>query len=202
MVIGVFLFIVLKYLAPVFGILAGKKRQLYDDKNPDINKRMRTLMIANAKRQKPPHFMEVILQGDSKKLDLRVGKVNGLCEDRRVMNISYKPSFISRSRLFLVPNELIKTSSLNKKLTVRANGIKTVSMGLIDVPVITEDDADKQEKIRTIINDYWQYLLEEEKSYMLPERTMHNVMTAPGSTKLDKSLLLQAEREYETEEDI
>ena len=159
-------------------------------------------MIANAKRQKPPHYMEVILQGDSKKLDLRVGKVNGLCEDRRVMNISYKPSFISRSRLFLVPNELIKTSSLNKKLTVRANGIKTVSMGLIDVPVITEDDADKQEKIRTIINDYWQYLLEEEKSYMLPERTMHNVMTAPGSSKLDKSLLLQAEREYETEEDI
>lgn len=193
------MYIAFSFLSPVFVKLAGKKRQIYSDKNPDVNKRMKAIRIRNAKIQKPKYVKRVVLNGDSKKNDCDLGKINGMLEDRRVMEISYKPSILSFSRLMLVPNFLLETSSLNKNLCIRANGVKPIALGLIDVPVLREEDVHLEDEVRRILSDYWAYILSTDLSYLVSERTFHNVTTAPGSSQLDSSVLLQAEREYMTQ---
>jgi len=195
------LYFMMKHLSPQLAKVFMARRRVYEDKNPDINKRMKTILIRNAKLQKPKYSRWLELHGDPKKADCTLGKVVGLCEDRRVIHIAYKPGLLSFSRLLLVPGDLQETTSLNKRLIIRANGIKPVSMGLIDNVILTENDITHQEKYRKQIKKYWGYLLEEEKSFLIPERSTHNVLTAPGSTKIDTEMLLQAEREYAIEED-
>ena len=195
LVYGGILFMVLKYMQPVFTKIVGvtSRERLYSDKHPDINKTLMRTRIASSLKQRPSKHTRLVLAGDSKKEDEDAGRVVGLIEDRRVMGITYKSSPFSRKRMLLCPNELVKTTTLNRNLCIKANGIVSIGMGLIDRPVLTEEETEAEKIYTKIIIDYWAYLLEEEKALLILERTAHNVATAGGSSKLDKQILLQAE---------
>lgn len=201
-VLGFIVFIA-KYAlsSSVLTSLFATKKQIYADKNPDINKRMKAIHIKTACLQKPKYSCRLVFSGDSKKEDIDLGKVVGVTHDRRVMEIAYKPHLLAFKRLLLAPNMLLEASSLNRNLKIRGNGIRTIMLGLIDIPVLREDDIALENTIRSIITDYWGYVLNVDISFITLERIVHNVATAPGSSMLDSEVLLQAEREFQPEKE-
>lgn len=175
----------------LISILLNRRRK-FKDNDPDIMIRLKNLYVRSAKLQDASKIKTVEFIGDKYTPELNGGRFIGCIYDQRIASVIFKPRVLSRSVWLPIPHEYIK-SNHSRRLQIMANGWKPYGMGIFALPVLRNEDKEKEEQVYSQIRNWINNTLKKEQESLTLERAVHNAVIAPGTDEISAAVLMQEE---------